>query len=161
MCRFNYHASAHLTNTFPLKCVRVLFANWHVGLIENVMHAHSFINFWLHKPCHTQHKPIFIVIHKFIRPSAISTLGSASRFSQNGQPIPAQPSFHTLYKIGQCSPKHNYFQIFWCHYIKIAETFSHPYIWKFLENDSHFFYLRDYSKLSTLLRHSVESLPLI
>ena len=27
------------------------------SVIKNVMHAHSFINFWLHKPRHTQHNP--------------------------------------------------------------------------------------------------------
>ena len=37
--------------------------------------------------------------HKFIRPSAISLLGDFS-LSLNGQPILAQPNFHTLYKSG-------------------------------------------------------------
>ena len=54
----------------------------------------------------TWHKPIPIIInHKFTRPSSISMLGDFS-LSQNGQPILAQPNFHTLYKTGQCSPKH-------------------------------------------------------
>ena len=49
--------------------------------------------------------------HKFVRPSAISMLGDFS-LSQNGQPILAQPNFHTLYKSGQCSPKHELFSDF-------------------------------------------------
>ena len=72
------------------------------------------------------HKPISIIInHKFTIPSSISTLGDFS-LSQNGQPILAQPNFHTLNKSGQCSPKHKFSQICWCH--MIDETFSHPYI---------------------------------
>ena len=59
--------------------------------------------------------------------STISTLGDFS-LSQNGQPILAQPNFHTLYQSGQCSPKHEFFQICWCH--MIDQTFSHPYILK-------------------------------
>ena len=58
---------------------------------------------------HTRHKPISIIInHKFITPPAISTLGDFS-LSRNGQPILAQPNFHSLYKSGQCSPKHKLF----------------------------------------------------
>ena len=46
--------------------------------------------------------------HKFTIPSSISTLGYFS-LSQNGQPILAQPKFHTLNKSGQYSPKHKLF----------------------------------------------------
>ena len=54
-------------------------------------------------------KPISIIInHRFIRPSAIITLGDFM-LSQNGQPTLAQPNFHTLNKSGQCSPKHELF----------------------------------------------------
>ena len=55
------------------------------------------------------HKPISIIInHKFTIPLLISTLGDFL-LSQNGQPILAQPNFHTLNKSGQCSPKHTLF----------------------------------------------------
>ena len=64
--------------------------------------------------------------HKFARPSSISMLGNFS-LSQNGQPILAQPNFHTLNKSGQCSPKHQIFSDFFG-VIMIDETFSHPYI---------------------------------
>ena len=77
---------------------------------------------------HTRHKPIPIIInHKFTIPSSISTLGDFS-LSQNGQPILAQPNFHTLNKSGQCSPEHKSSSNFGCHNIMIDETFSHPYI---------------------------------
>ena len=80
---------------------------------------------------HTHHKPISIITNnKFIRPSAISTLGDFS-LSQNEQPILAQSNFHNLYKSGQCSPKHKLFSDFWCH--MIDETFSHPYMYKISE----------------------------
>ena len=62
--------------------------------------------------CHTRHKPIPIIFnHKFSRPHSISTLGDFS-LSQNGQPILAQPNFHTLNKSGQCSPKLKLFSDF-------------------------------------------------
>ena len=61
---------------------------------------------------HAWHKPISIINnHKFTIPSSISTLGDFS-LSQNGQPILAQPNFHTLNKSGQCSPKHKLFSDF-------------------------------------------------
>ena len=94
------------------------------------------------------HKPIPIIInHKFTIPSSISTLGDFS-LSQTGQPILAQPNFHTLNKSGQCSPKHkSIFRFFGCH--MIDATFRHPYIWKFPQNVSHFSFGRLYSKVST------------
>ena len=47
----------------------------------------------------TLHKPISIIInHKFTRPTSICTLGEFS-LSQNGQPLLAQPNFHTLKKV--------------------------------------------------------------
>ena len=49
--------------------------------------------------------------HEFTRPSSISMQGDFS-LSQNGQPILAQPNFHTLNKSGQCSPKHKLFSDF-------------------------------------------------
>ena len=61
---------------------------------------------------HSWHKLISIIInHKFTISSSISTLGDFS-LSQNGQPILAQPNFHTLNKSGQCSPKHKLFSDF-------------------------------------------------
>ena len=66
--------------------------------------------------CHSWHKPISIIInHKTTIPSLISMLGDFS-LSQNGQPILAQPNFHTLNKSGQCSPKNKLFSDFWVSY---------------------------------------------
>ena len=63
-------------------------------------------------------QPISIVInHKFIRPLAISMLGDFS-LSQIGQPNLAQPNFQTLYKSGQCSPKHELFSDFLVSYYR-------------------------------------------
>ena len=89
---------------------------------------------------HTQHKPISIIINnKFIRPSAISLLGDFS-LSKNGQPILAQPNFHTLYKVASAHPSMNYFQIFG---VIIDETFSHPYIMKISRKCFTFFIWRN------------------
>ena len=57
---------------------------------------------------YTAQTHIIVINYKFIRPSAISMLGDFS-LCQNVQPILAQPIFHTLYKSGQCSPKHELF----------------------------------------------------
>ena len=46
------------------------------------------------------HKPISIIINQTISNSIPRDV------SLSGQPILAQPNFHTLYKSGQCSPKH-------------------------------------------------------
>ena len=69
----------------------------------------------------------------------ISTLMDLS-VSQNRQPILAQPHFHTLYKSGQCSPKHKLFSFFFG--VIIDETFSHKDIWKISENVSQFLFGR-------------------
>ena len=49
---------------------------------------------------------------------------------------------YTLYKSGQCSPKHKICSNLLCHMIE--ETFSHSNILKFPENVSLFLYLGDY-----------------
>ena len=102
---------------------------------------------------HTQQKPISIISkHKFIRPSAISMLRDVS-LSQNGQLILAQPNFHTLYKSGQCSPK----------YKLISDCLMSYDRWDLQPWSIHLtisrkcfsFYLADFPKVSTFLRHSV------
>ena len=94
---------------------------------------------------HTQHKPISIIInHKFLRQSAISTLGTSrsakmdSQFLRNIICIP-------LTKVASAHPSINNFQISWCH--MIDDTVSHPY--KNFPKFFHIFYLADYSKVST------------
>ena len=71
----------------------------------------------------TQHKPTFFVInHKFIRPSYFYAGGRLAQ--PNGQPILAQRNFHTLYKSGQCSTKHELCSDFLVSY----DRSIHPYI---------------------------------
>ena len=95
-------------------------------------------------------QPISIIsYHKFITPPAISTLRDFS-LSQNRQPILAQPYFHTLYKSGQCSPKHKLFSNFWCH--MTDETFSHIYIMKNFRNVSQFLSGRLFKSVNFFLR---------
>ena len=89
---------------------------------------------------HTRHKPISIIInHKFITPPAISTLGDFS-LSQNGQPILAQPNFHTLQQKWPMLTQVE--MIFW--FVSTIHTYENfP---KFV----YIFYLAYYSKVSTL-----------
>ena len=81
---------------------------------------------------------------------AISMLGDFS-LSQIGQPNLAQPDFHTLYKSGQCSPKHELFLDFFffcvCHNFRwdLQPSITYENISKIF----HIVYLADYSKVST------------
>ena len=100
---------------------------------------------------HTQHKSISIIINnKFVITSAVSTLGVLS-FSGDGQPVFAQPNFHTFNKSGPCSPKHVLFSYYLCH--MIDGTFSHPYIWTFPDNVVHIW--QTFRKCKKMFRHSV------
>ena len=102
-----------ITNTAPGNANKT--STIHLWL-KMLIHAHSFINFWLHKPCHTQHNPY---------PSSVIINSSHHRqfcalrdfsLSQHRQPILAQPNFYTLYKSVHCSPKHKLFSDFCvCH----------------------------------------------
>ena len=57
---------------------------------------------------YTAHTHVHYNNHRFIRPSAISTLGNFS-LSQNTHPIPVQPDFNTVHKSGHFSLKHKLF----------------------------------------------------
>ena len=114
------------------------------------MHARSFINFWLHKPSYTQHKPISIISnHKFIRPSVISKLGDFSP-----QPIHAQPNFRTLFffffltKVANAHPSLKYFHIMW---VSHERGDIRPSVHMKISRKCFifYFYFGDFSKLST------------
>ena len=110
------------------------------------MYAHSFINFWIQNTA----QPISIIInHKFITPAVNSTLREFS-LSQNRHPILAQPNFHTLYKSGQCSPKHELFSIFFLVsydrwdlqpyiHMKISRKCFTVFIWQIIQKCQLFF----------------------
>ena len=101
-------------------------------MIKNVMHAHLFINFLLHKLCHTHHNhcPSYSIINSsHHRQFPMLRDFSLSQFLRN-------LIFTSFTKVASAHPSINYFQIFWCH--MIDETFSHSYIWTFPENVSVF-----------------------
>ena len=99
---------------------------------------------------HCTAQPISIISnHKFITPPSISTLRDFS-LSQNRHPILVQPNFQTLYKSGQCSPKHKLFSNLLVSYDRwdiqphMHMFFSFSNFLKIFQN----FYLAGYSKVS-------------
>ena len=114
------------------------------------MHAHSFIIFiyYINHVIHSTTQCISIISnHKFITPLAISTLRDFS-LSQNRQPILAQPNFHTLYKSGQCSPKHKLFSVFFVSWHR-WDLQPHIHTYENVPKVFHSTYLADCSKVST------------
>ena len=102
------------------------------------MHAHSFIHSWLHKPRHSQHNPSIIINHSSHHRQFL--LWGTSRLAKMDNQFLGNLIFIPFTKVASAHPSMNYFQISWCHMIN--QTFSHPYIYKFLENVSHFLFGR-------------------
>ena len=143
---------SNTTNTIPGNANNLTRLPQSINVIKNVMHAHSFINFWLHKPCHTQHIPYpsSVIINsshhqQFVRWGTFRSAKTDSQFLRN-------LIFTPFTKVASAHPSMNYFQICWCH--MIDETFSHTYIWTFSENVSVFIW-QTIHKCQLFLRHPV------